>query len=368
MDLTLGLAWFRNTVAGNEVWRFLAWLCVILVAFLAGRIARHYGKRVAVMMDHHHRDMVAIFLRAGSRSIVFVLVSIALKSGLHFLVMNDTVSAFTVTASNILMIVAITYVLYCLVDALCLMWAAKAARTPSKMDDMLVPIVRRTAQATLVVLGLVQVATVLSDKPLTSILAGLGVGGLAVALAAQETIKNFFGSMTVLTDKPFELGDRIIVDLKYDGVVESVGVRSTRIRTLEGSLISIPNGELASKVIENTGKRTFFRRLMDLQLASDTPPEKIEKALTILREILAGHPGMQPDTPPRAVFFDVGATSLTLRVFYWCHMTDYWAFMAFSESVNLQIMRRFKGEGIAFAFPSQALYWAGGVQPNEVVK
>lgn len=350
MDVILGLAWFKSSLAGNELWRFLAWLGGVLVAFLAGRLARFFLKRGAAMMDQRGKHVVAILLRSAGKSVVFVLIAIALKSGLNFLVMSDAVTALTISVTNVIVVVAATYVLYCAVDGLCHVWALAAARTPSKLDDMLVPMVRRTLKITLVVLGLVQIATVLSDKPLTSILAGLGVGGLAVALAAQDTIRNFFGSVTVLTDKPFELGDRIIVD-RYDGVVEEVGVRSTRLRTLDGSLVTIPNSDLANKAIENTGKNTFFRRNMKVQIACTTPPEKVERALAILKELLDGHPGMSPERPPRVVFSEFGGNSLAIQVQYWFQGSDYWDFMAFSETVNLSILKRFSAEGIALAFP-----------------
>lgn len=358
MDVTLGVAWFKNSLAGNEIWRFLAWLGVVCMSFLVGRLTRYYLQRAAGLMDRRGKHVAAIVLRSFGRSIVFVLTVVAIKSGLHFLDMSEAMLLATGTATTVLMVVATTYVIYCLIDGLCHVWALAAAKSPSKLDDMLVPMVRRTARITLVLLALVQVATVLSDKPLTSILAGLGVGGLAVALAAQETIKNFFGLVIVLTDKPFELGDRIIVD-KYDGVVEGVGVRSTRIRTADGNLITIPNSDLGSKAIENVGKKLFFFRSMDVQITYDTPPEKIERALAILKEILAGHPGMRPDKPPRVVLSDLASSSISIKVLYWVHVADYWEFMAFSEFVNLSILKRFAAERIALAVPPQTVYLTG---------
>ena len=119
-----------------------------------------------------------------------------------------------------------------------------------------------------VVLSLVQIAQ-FYDKPITSILAGLGVGGLAVALAAQETIKNFFGSLVIFADKPFELDERIRGG-NFDGFVEEVGFRSTRLRTLDGHLITIPNGELANLMIENVSKRPHIKRTFELGVTYDT--------------------------------------------------------------------------------------------------
>lgn len=358
MNWSIGLAWFETTFAGNELWRFLAWLGAVLVALIAGRILRYYLMAIADVMESRNRPLLPVVLRALAQAAVVALVTIAFKAGLHFLGMSDRVAEFASTVTNVLIVAAIGYVLFCLVEVVSAALAHAASKTVSKLDHMLVPMVRRSLQVTVVCLTLVQIATVLSDKPLTSVLAGLGVGGLAVALAAQETIKSFFGSITVLTDKPFELGDRVIVD-GTDGTVEEVGFRSTRIRTLEGDLVTIPNGELANKAIRNAGKKAFFRRVVNVGVPYDTSPEKVTLALTILKEVIARHPGASPEFPPRVYFNEFTASALNIVVMYWCVGIDYWDYMDFSQQANLEILRRFNEAGIAFAYPSQTLYLAG---------
>ena len=226
------------------------------------------------------------------------------------------------------------------------------------MDDMLAPMVRKSLRVTIVVLTLLQIATTLSDKPLTSVLAGLGVGSLAIALASQETLKNFFGSLVIFADKPFELGDRIVVG-EFDGPVESVGFRSTRIRTLDGHVITIPNGELANKMIKNISRRPYIKRVANITITYDTPPEKVQRALDIIREILNNHEGMNPDFPPRIYFNEFNDASLNILVIYWYTPPDYWKAMEFGENFNMELLRRFNAEGIEFAFPTQTLYLAG---------
>jgi MscS family membrane protein len=358
MDWSIGLAWFKTTIAGNELWRFLAWLGGVLVALIVGRVVRYYLTTIAAVMEARHKPLLPVVLRALARAAVVALVALAFKLGLHFLGMSERMADFAATTTNVLIVAAVGYVLYCLVEVISAALAHAASKTSSKLDDMLVPMVRRSLQVTVTCLTLIQIATVLSDKPLTSVLAGLGVGGLAVALAAQETIKNFFGSITVLTDKPFELGDRVIVD-GTDGAVEEVGFRSTRIRTLEGDLVTIPNGELANKAIRNAGKKAFFRRVINVGIPYNTPPEKVAEALAILKAILDRHPGMSPELPPRVHFNELTASALNINVIYWYSKADYWAYMDFSEKVNLEILRRFNAAGIAFAYPSQTLYLAG---------
>ena len=219
---------------------------------------------------------------------------------------------------------------------------------------MLTPMVTTSLRGTIVVLVLVQIATILSDKPATSIIAGLGVGGLAVGLAAQDTIKNFFGSMMIFGDRPFEMGDEIAVDA-LGGNVELVGFRSTRFRTGEGHLVTIPNGELANKTIVNISRRPSLLRKVNLALSYDLPPAKIEAALSIVREILTDHEGQKPDKPARVFVNDFTPTAVNLLIQYWYHPPDWWKFVAFNERVNLEILRRFAAAEITFAVPAQKL-------------
>jgi MscS family membrane protein len=233
------------------------------------------------------------------------------------------------------------------------------SKTRTTLDDMMVPLVRKTLRIVTVLLAAVQIAQQLSDKPITSILAGLGVGGLAVALAAQDTIKNFFGSLVIFADHPFQLGDRIVVDGE-DGTVEEVGMRSTRIRTLDGHLVTIPNGELANKTIRNITKRQSIKRVANITLMYDTPPEKVERAMEIIKEELdRGNEKFPADFPPRVYFNNFNDTSLNILMIYWFAPPDYWEFMKFDQQVNMALLTRFNEEGIEFAFPTQTLYLAG---------
>ncbi len=233
-----------------------------------------------------------------------------------------------------------------------------AEKTVSKLDDMMVAVVAKTLRLTVIVLAVVQIAQILSGEEVTSIIAGLGIGGLAVALAAQDSIKNFFGSLVILSDKPFELGERIVFD-SHDGTVEEVGIRSTKLRRLDGHQVTIPNAELAAKSIHNIGRRPYIRRLLNITVTYDTPPAKVEEGKKILEDILKDHEGMNPEFPPRVYFSDFNSASLGYLVLYWYHPPVYWDYLAFSEKVNLDILRRFNQAGIDFAFPTQTLHIAG---------
>ncbi|HDL77399.1 MAG TPA: mechanosensitive ion channel family protein [Lentisphaerae bacterium] len=350
--------WLNFKIAGNEIWR-IAWLFIVLLgSLIVGRLLRMYCARLARWQRQSGKEMGAVALESTGRGLVPLVFAAGLNIGLQFLVLAERFAGIAATAIAVLITFAVGYLAFHLVDVIDFGLGRLAAKTRSRLDDMMVPMVRKSLRITIVILVLVQIAQTLSDKPLTSIIAGLGVGGLAVALAAQETLKNFFGSLVIFADKPFELGDRIVVD-GFDGPVEEVGFRSTRIRTLDGHLVTIPNGELANKTIQNIGKRPYIRRVANITITYDTPPEKVQRAVDIIKEILKDHEGMHPDLPPRVFFNEFNDASLNILVIYWYHPPDYWAFQQFNERVNMEILRRFNAEGIEFAFPTQTLYLAG---------
>ncbi len=190
--------------------------------------------------------------------------------------------------------------------------------------------------------------------PLTTLLAGASVSGLAFALAAQDSLKNILGSMMIMLDKPFRIGERIVAK-GYDGVVEDIGLRSTRLRLLNGHQVSIPNEILARTEIENIGRRPYIRRAATIELPSSTPATKVRRALEILRQILADHEGMKEDLPPRVYLRDVNQGSIGIFVVYWYHPPDYWDYLAFSEQVTVEMSERFEAEDIPFALPVLSL-------------
>jgi MscS family membrane protein len=217
---------------------------------------------------------------------------------------------------------------------------------------------------------------------LAPLLTGVGIGGLAIALAARPTLTNLIGSFTIFADKPYRIGQRIKV-MGQDGTVESIGLRSTKIRLLTGPLTAIPNEKMASLEIENIGRRPYIRRTFNIKLSYDTPPEKINRAIDILRKILA-----VPDTgnsnntkttpakggtksqlhpneainkklfPPRVFFNEINPDTLNIQINYWYHPPDWWDYMEHAHNINIQIMDRLNAEGIHFALPTQAVHLA----------
>ncbi len=192
--------------------------------------------------------------------------------------------------------------------------------------------------------------------PIATLFASAGIGGVAVALAAQDTLKTLFGTMNVLTDKPFRVGDRIIFK-QYDGFVEDIGIRSTSLRLLNGHQVTLPNDQLSGNDIENVGRRKHIRRSAQIHIPLDTPYKSVERAVAIIREALHDHEGMSPDMPPK-VFFDEFATSaFCIRFYYWFSPADFWKYKAFSEKVNFEIFQKYEAEGIQFSLPFRHTFW-----------
>lgn len=352
-----------NSLTKNNFWLNLTvFVAFLVLLFVIARIVRSILFRFSKRQKVIENEIYATFIEALASSATFLLLSLGLAAGLSIIKIPNESWAETVSiASNIIVIIAVGLFVLHLVDVPSIWFESLLSKSDTKMSKMFLPVIRRTLRLIVVVLILIQIIVVLTDKPLTSLIAGLGIGGLAVALAAQDTLKHFIGSFVLAGDKPFDIGDRVIVD-GHDGPVEYIGLRSTRIRTLEGHLVSIPNGELANRTIQNIGKRPYIRRLANITITYDTPPEKIQRAIDILKEILENHEGMDEEFPPRVYFNDMNSDSLNIMMIYWYFPPDYWKYMEFTEKVNFEIFRRFGEEGIDFAFPTQTMFLAG--DPN----
>jgi MscS family membrane protein len=156
-------------------------------------------------------------------------------------------------------------------------------------------------------------------------------------------------------DKPFRVGERIIFK-EYDGVIEDIGLRSTRIRLLNGHQVTVPNDELARTDIENVGRRPYIRRTADIHIPLATPRDKLEQAVAVIRNALENHEGMDPEYPPRVYFYDFDPGAFIVRVTYWYSPPEYWDFLALGERINFEIFRAFEEQGIQFALPTRVTH------------
>ena len=190
--------------------------------------------------------------------------------------------------------------------------------------------------------------------PAYSVLAGLGVGGLAVALAAQSTIANLIGSLLIALEKPFRVGQYVRIGTS-EGTVEDVGFRSTRIRTPDNSLVSIPSSVVVSTTVENLSLRAKRRQRLLVQVTYNTPREKLQELVAAIGQLLAANPLIEDGTT-QVRLYNFGESSLDILVIFYLQVADYASELTEREAVLLQIMDRANGAGVEFAFPTRTLY------------
>ncbi|MBU8901200.1 MAG: mechanosensitive ion channel family protein, partial [Victivallales bacterium] len=250
-----------------------------------------------------------------------------------------------------LMAFAITWAIYRLVGVFGHYLQRLSYRTDNNLDDLLVELIRKTIRFTVVFIAVLFIGQTILGMRITALVAGAGIAGLAIALAAKDTLANFFGSVMIMLDRPFTVGERITVDA-VTGTVERIGFRSTRIRSLSGHMFSIPNSKLADSVVENVAKRPYIKYAFDLTLVYSTTAVQMERAMEILHEIMDEKEIFNEDLPPRIYFTSFNDWALNISVIVWFQSTDYFETQKVKNDLNLEILSRFNAEGLDFAFPT----------------
>jgi MscS family membrane protein len=217
----------------------------------------------------------------------------------------------------------------------------------------LIPLGRRVASVMVLIIAVVAILSNLG-YPVASIIAGLGVGGLAVALAAQKTVENLFGAFSIGVDQPFREGDFVKIE-DFVGTVESIGLRSTRIRTLDRTLIAVPNGKLADTRVESYAARDRLRLFCTLGVVYDTGAAQMREILAGIERVLRAHPKIWPDTVV-VRFTSFGASSLDIEVMAWFTTTDWNEFTSIRQDIFLEFMEVVEKAGSSFAFPTHTLH------------
>lgn len=239
---------------------------------------------------------------------------------------------------------------------------AFAKRPDNSLDSLMVDITRKLLKIVLAVVTVLFIGQSIFQLNITTLLAGAGVVGLAVAFASRETLSNFFGTLVIILDRPFRIGDRVQIG-DVNGLVQSVGMRSTRVITANESVFSIPNSRIAEQPIENISTRGVIRYALVLGLDYATSAEQLQQAMTILREITTDFKGKdQPQYFPRIFFEEFGASALNIRVIMWLKTTSFDREEQLRTEVNLTILQRFNEAGLSFAFNTVTNNLTGSVQ------
>jgi MscS family membrane protein len=338
---------------GEPLWKYLASFIFILLAFYAAKlldyVVNFWLKRLAAKTETKLDDLLLELLHGPVKVVTFVIL---INIGLG--IFDWPVRAQIYISRGFIIVVAgsVTYVALKVVDLLLGLWRERIVSPQDKaFAEQLFPFISKVVKTAVIVAAVMLTAENL-EWEIKSLLAGLSVGGLALGLAAQDTVANLFGAVAIFLDKPFYIGDRIKVE-GVEGDVESIGLRSTRIRNPDGHHVTVPNKLMGNAIITNVTRRPTIRTEMNLGLTYDTPMEKVKRATVILEEIFRAN----PKTADLIISFNkFGDSALNLFVIHVWSGTDAKAHFAAMQELNLQIKQRFDAEKIEFAFPTQTVY------------
>ena len=281
---------------------------------------------------------------------VWIFISLSQQIGVS-IVVRQRFSAITVTIG----IIAILILLWRLADLISTFSKDRMSRSGRVSAISVILFLRRTAKVALIFLGGIAVLSAVGVD-VTTWFAALGIGGLALALGAQKTIENFVGSVTLISDQPVRVGDYCKIG-DITGTVEQIGVRSSKIRTGDRTIVTIPNGDLSASRIENYAHRDRFLFNPTIEVRYETTPDQVRYLLVELRSLLYSHPMVNPD-PAKVRFTGFGASALKLEFWAYIDAPNFDVFQEVQEDLLLRIMDIVAESGTDFAFPSQTLYMA----------
>ncbi|WKD84973.1 Low conductance mechanosensitive channel YnaI [Polaribacter huanghezhanensis] len=341
-----------------EVWKFIGLLLMLLIAFLVHVIF----KRIIYFTLHKIHNY---FLRKDSLAIAKVLKKLAhpisLLIALSFvdkiypsLQFGLTINKWMFIGLNITQTVFWIYVFLKLVTVTMEVYSEITAKTENKLDDQLIPVLNNLLKGIVIFVGILKMLTVLGINT-TAVIAGASIGGLAVALASQDTVKNLIGTFMIFLDKPFYIGDWIEAG-GVEGSVEEVGFRSSRIRAADTSIFQIPNSKLSEIVINNKGLRLYRRYNTNVGIRYDTPPELIEAFVKGVREIIIAHPETRSEPDSYNVeFTGFGDSSLLILINVYFKSLAWGVEQSSRHKLHIAIVKLAKALGIDFAFPSSTV-------------
>ena len=342
----------EKTFYNNTLYQWAISLLIVLVFVLIAKVVFWLFKKIVRKTTEKTKtkldDLLVDMIEEPVVVFIVLLGMVLAFQQLHF---NDWLDDWLKKAMHVAFTINFTWLIARTVDTLIREYLAPmVAGSENQLDDQLLPLARKGVRTIIWTLGIV-LALNNAGYNVGALLAGLGIGGIALAMAAKDTVANMFGGLTIFVDKPFTINDRIKIG-GYDGVVEEIGIRTSKIRTLQGRLVTIPNHKFTDSFVENVTSEPSRKVSMNIGLTYDTPPEKMEQAIQILKNIQESDPGLQDKI--WLVFDNFGDFSLGINFVY--YISPGQDKMEVQTRVNLNILNRFNKEGLEFAFPTQTIF------------
>lgn len=327
----------------------------VVAGFIAGRLVFQLLGRIIERVPQHTLRRAA--LSSITAPVLWIFRGVGIWAALTLMPMPEfgslDVHALLNTVYQGLTVGLATWLGVRVVSNFTALWAYRAAGTDGTFDDQLVPIVRQTAKVFIVITGAVMTLQNL-DYNVGSLLAGLGIGGAALAFASKDTVANFFGSLVIFVDRPFQIGDWVEIGA-VEGTVEQVDVRVTRIRTFSNSLIVVPNSHMTVTAIQNWSRMKKRRIKLSIGVTYDATPDKMRAAVKAIREIIESDERYEQDFY-LVNFNELGESALEIFCYFFTKTTNWAEYMAIREEFLLSVMDAFAELGVSFAFPTRTLH------------
>ncbi len=347
----------NETFLGIPLGRYAAAFGVLMVTLLLKKVLSHLFSNlilpIAEKTRNEYDDLFLDGLRGPSEFLVLVGGFFVMIQVLQLPSQPVDIRHFAHAGLKVLVTYDVAWFLFNLVAILDAYLEKFVNRTESLLDDHLLPFIRKSLRAFIVFMAMLMVIQNLGYS-ISGLLASLGIGGLAVALAAKDTLSNIFGSLMIILDRPFHIGDWIKAG-DLEGTVEEVGFRSTKIRTFAQTLISVPNSKVADMAIDNFSRMPKRRIKLSVGVTYRTTPEQMRGAVAQIREMLTSHPAINQEFM-LVHFTDFGESSLDILVYCFTTTTVWARYLEAREDLSLRIMDILEDQGIEIAFPSRTLY------------
>ncbi len=350
--------WMSKTFMGVAIWQFTTAFIFILLGFAAKKISDYIIETKLIKIVKKTKfEFDDLIVKAFSRPFGFALVLVGISFAIGVLPVPPVAEKFVFAIVKIAGVVIFLWFLFRLVDVVAHCLSKLTERTESKLDDQLVPLISKSLKITIGVICFLWLFQLLGYN-VSSLLAGLGIGGLAVALALQDTLSNFFGSVFIFLDRPFMIGDWVKIG-DIEGIVEDIGFRSTRIRTWLKTLVSIPNKNVANATIDNWSRMPRRRVFQTIGVTYETTADQMEQAVKEIKKIIENDPGVDKEFIV-VKFSEFGESSLNITVIYFTIDITLKGHLETKERINLAIMRKLSDLGLSIAFPTMSVYLEKG--------
>ncbi len=347
IDQFLANVYYGNTVAE---WAFS--LLLILGAVLAGKLLYwFFGTIVKKLTARTKTRLDDIIIDMIEEPIVFALTLVGIWLAVKNLTLPEALLTWIWRVFKVVIIMNIAWLVTRLLDSLYKEYLVPlASKSKTDLDDQLLPIVSKGTKIIIWIMAII-IALNNAGYDVTALIAGLGIGGLALAMAAKDTVANIFGGVTIFTDQPFKVGDRVKV-AGYDGTIKEIGIRSTRLQTLEGRVVTIPNSTFSDSPVENVTWEPSRKVVLNLGLTYDTKPKEMEKAMKILQDIARKNKHVNEDV--LISFNAFGDSAMNILFIYYIKKGE--DILKTQTEMNLEILKQFNRSGLDFAFPSHTVY------------